>query len=298
MSEFRKRLFLSLATLPITVVVGSVLTHALSYWGILGPLAESLGNWLKVNLGPSIDLPGMLWGIALLSSLFLYAASLFLIWKKNKTHSITSAPAIGVSEAASSQEAASPFPPVEVNNALPDASSAAKKYIPPQSRAFSAGLHVSNIWFQRPHLAERSVIHMNIYGFNGTGEDVFIKKREGHIWIGRGNDGALSVQRSRLPPPKFVELQSTKIGADSDFSMKLEQELHRGLVEEWLHAEDGAPYSVNFDNLYIIVQSIGNRTRIARLPLWDSARLTLRDDEIATDKIRIFRGPRPTESRN
>jgi hypothetical protein len=108
MTEFKKRLLLSLAPLPITGVVGWVLQHALSYWGILDPLAESLGDWLKVNFGTSIDLPGMLWGIALLLSFSLYAGALFLIWKMNKSHSSASPPALGISEAAPNRGAASP----------------------------------------------------------------------------------------------------------------------------------------------------------------------------------------------
>jgi|SRR5713101_1340778 len=54
---------------------------------------------------------------------------------------------------------------------------------PPTDQSFPFGLHISNIWIQRPYLAERSVIHINLDGFNGTGEDIFLKSIEGQIAI-------------------------------------------------------------------------------------------------------------------
>jgi hypothetical protein len=108
MTEIRKRLVLSVITLPISGVLGWVLQHTLSYWGILDPIAQFLGNWLKVNIGTSIDLPGMLWGIALFLSLLLYAAALFLIWKRNRPHTSASPAVLGISKSMPSRGAALP----------------------------------------------------------------------------------------------------------------------------------------------------------------------------------------------
>jgi hypothetical protein len=103
-----KKLLLSFATLLINAAVGLVLKESLSYWGILDPLAVFLGNWLKVNLGTSIDLPGILWGVALLFSLLLYIVALFFIWRTNKPHSGTSPAVLGTGKASPGRGATSP----------------------------------------------------------------------------------------------------------------------------------------------------------------------------------------------
>ena len=253
MTEFKKRLLLSLLALPFTQAVGWVFTHALSYWGILVPLAKLLGDWLKVIFGTSIDLPGMLWAIAVIFSFFLYAGALFLIWKRNRLHSVTSPTAHGSGNAASSRGAVSSSPPVEsimryLMQALPKRKISRHNLVhfPPActfqgygSNAASCGA-VSHIY--------------NIHGFNGSGEGIFIKYLEGQIWIELRDDRSAAVQRRSLPRPKLVELNNPTIGAYAPFAIILEQELPKRLAEEWVHAEDGAQYSFNFDDLYIVFQ--------------------------------------------
>jgi hypothetical protein len=171
-----------------------------------------------------------------------------------------------------------------------DSDGSKEETILPADRSFPFGLFISNIWIQRPFLAERSVIHINLDGFNGTGEDIFLKSVEGQIAIRTESLKPVG----KLAPPTLVGVRNTRIGAFNEFTFTLEQDVPKRFATE-LMGEEKLDRNFVFDGLDIVVQAVNDRLKIARLPLWDGAALVRNGENIRADRMIFFRAPQAPE---
>jgi hypothetical protein len=154
------------------------------------------------------------------------------------------------------------------------------------SSPFPSGLHISRIWVQRNHLAQRSVIHINLDGFNGTGEDVFLTSIKGNIIVRTESGKPIW----NLAPPTFAGVRNTRIDAYREFCITLEQDIPKRLATEML-GRDELDRSLVFDDLDIIVQAVNDPSKTARLPLWDGVALVRNGGEIRADRQIFLRAP-------
>jgi hypothetical protein len=150
--------------------------------------------------------------------------------------------------------------------------------------AFPRGLHISRIWIQYPHLEQRSVIHININGFNGTGEDIFLKMIEGAIRVTDENGKPIY----NLGRPTFAGVRDNRIAAYGEFCVTLEQDVTKRFASELMTANP-LDRRLVFENLNIVVQASTDPQRTARFPLWDAAMLVRDGGNIRADRVLFLR---------
>jgi hypothetical protein len=78
MSDVAKKIILSVLISIPSAVVGLVTSKVLEIWGVVSPLSERLGGWLKMHVSPS----QAAWTIAGVITLTAYAALFWLVWKR------------------------------------------------------------------------------------------------------------------------------------------------------------------------------------------------------------------------
>lgn len=84
MREVWKRVMLSTITLPFTAAGSYIIKNTLDAWGILDDFSVVLGNWLKINVTPTISWSTnvILWTVSSVFMISLYCVALFLIWRR------------------------------------------------------------------------------------------------------------------------------------------------------------------------------------------------------------------------
>lgn len=82
--EVWKRVVLSAITLPLTAAGSYIIKNTLVAWGILDDFSTVLGNWLKINVTPTIPWSAdlILWTVSSVFMISLYCVALFLIWRR------------------------------------------------------------------------------------------------------------------------------------------------------------------------------------------------------------------------
>jgi hypothetical protein len=152
---------------------------------------------------------------------------------------------------------------------------------------FPDGINVHHISFYIPELDSKSILHLYIELFNGTGEELTISKIDGRIDLFQETSGALK-KRGPMARPGFYDHSQNMIPKNYNFAFKLSQEVHSKFAESWLPGN----YVLDFRNLNILVHPIDDPTRIARLPLWDAAKIERVGTTVRESRIGYFDGQR------
>ena len=132
---------------------------------------------------------------------------------------------------------------------------------------FPDGISVHRISFYIPELDSKSVLHLYVELFNGTGEDLALSKIDGHIELSQEIAANGVKKRGIMALPTFYEHSQNNVPKNQNFSFKLSQEVHSKFAESWSLGS----YVLDFSNLNILVHPIADSTNIARLPLWGAA---------------------------
>lgn len=139
-----------------------------------------------------------------------------------------------------------------------------------------SGLYVGYIIAAAGHLEAKHYLEFAIVGFNGAADTIQICEIEGRIRVGTGN----LRDHVKLPAPLFQGALNAEPG--KEFVLQMRQDVSAEQAGEYLVAL-GEAKSVSLDlrELNIIVSSVSNHEKRARLPLWDGVNLRRRDDVVS-----------------
>jgi hypothetical protein len=152
---------------------------------------------------------------------------------------------------------------------------------------FPDGINVHHISFYIPELDSKSILHLYVELFNGTGEDLTLSKIDGHIELVQETAGEHR-KRGPMARPSFYDHSQNNVLKNHNFSFKISQEVHSKFAESWPLGN----YVLDFRTLNIMVHPIGDPTRTARLPLWDAAVIARDGTTVRTSRRGYFDGQR------
>ena len=138
------------------------------------------------------------------------------------------------------------------------------------------GLYIGYIIVAAGELENARRLDFAIVGYNGSTDTIRVADVVGRIRAGTGN----LRDHVKLPTPLFQGVLNGEPG--KEFVLQMRQDVSGEQAEEYLVAL-GEEKSVSLDlrELNIIVSSVSNHEKRARLPLWDGVNLRRRDDIVS-----------------
>lgn len=139
-----------------------------------------------------------------------------------------------------------------------------------------SGLYIGYVFAAAGHLKAKHYLEFAIVGYNGAEVAIQITEVAGRIRAGTGN----LRDYVKLSTPLFQGVLNAEPGKEFVFQMR--QDVSVEQADEYLAAlEDSKSVGLDLRELNIIVSSVANPQKRARLPLWDGVNLRRRDDIVS-----------------
>lgn len=139
-----------------------------------------------------------------------------------------------------------------------------------------SGLYIGYVFAAAGHLKAKHYLEFAIVGYNGAEVAIQITEVAGRIRAGTGD----LRDYVKLPTPLFQGVLNAEPGKEFVFQMR--QDVSVEQADEYLAAlEDSKSVGLDLRELDIIVSSVANPQKRARLPLWDGVNLQRRDDIVS-----------------
>lgn len=139
------------------------------------------------------------------------------------------------------------------------------------------GLYIGYIIASASGLADDRRLDFAIVGYNGTTDTIRIADVNGRIRAGVGN----MLGYVKLATPLFQGVLNAL--PHTEFVLQMRQDVTAEQAHEYLEALDRKEHvGLDLRELNIVVSSIVNPEKTARLPLWDGINLRRRDDIVST----------------
>ena len=140
-----------------------------------------------------------------------------------------------------------------------------------------SGIYIGYIIVAAGHLKAKHYLEFAIVGYNGATETIQISEIAGRIRAGTGN----LRDNVKLPTPLFQGVLNAE--PCKEFVLQMRQDVSAEQAEEYLAAlKESMAVGLDLRELNIIVSSVSNPQKRARLPLWDGVNLRRRDDIVSS----------------